>query len=122
VVCVFAREVTDDLTSLVKKLDDKVAASKAKRMAGFVVFLTNNPDTLEGKLQSVARDQKIAAVPLTLIEGLGGPPAYKVAKDAEVTVMMWVGGEVKVNHVFKKGALDKAAVEKVVADTGKILE
>ena len=50
-----------------------------------------------------------------------GPENYKLSKDAEVTVMMWVESEVKVNHAFAKGKLDKKAIEEIVAETKKIL-
>ena len=36
--------------------------------------------------------------------------------------MMWVDGEVKVNRVFEKGKLDKAAIKKIMKDTATILE
>lgn len=118
----FAREITDNLASLVKQIDEKVVANSDKKMAGFLVVLTDDPDATEPKLKELAEKHKIDKTPLTVFEGPAGPAPYKIAKDADVTVMMWIGREVKVNHVFEKGKLDKAAIEKIVKDTAKILE
>jgi len=122
VVTVFTRELTDSVKDLVKKIDAKVGENKDKKMAAFVVVLTEDPDAVEPKLESLAKDSKIASTPLTIVEGDAGPPEYKLAKDAEVTVMMWVDSEVKVNQSFAKGKLDKKAVDGLVAETKKILQ
>ena len=121
-VNVFAREITDNLTSLVKQIDEKVVANADQKMAAFVVLLTDDPDAAEARLKELAEKQKIEKTPLTVYDGLAGPENYKIAEKADVTVMMWVGSEVKVNHVFEKGKLDKKAVTKVVKDTEKILK
>jgi len=122
VVTVFTRELSDSVKDLVKKIDAQVGANKDKKMAAFVVVLTEDPDAVEPKLVALAKDSKITNTPLTIIEGAGGPPEYKLSKDAEVTVMMWVESEVKVNQSFAKGKLDKKAVEKLVGETKKILQ
>jgi len=122
VVNIFAREITDDLASLVKQIDEKIADNSDKKMAGFVVLLTDDPDAAEPKLKELAEKKKIEHAPLTVFDGVAGPPHYKISEDADVTVMMWVGMNVKVNYVFEKGKLNKAAIAKIVKDTSKILE
>jgi hypothetical protein len=122
VVTVFTRELNDNVKGLVAKIDEKVGANKDKKMAAFVVVLTEDPDATEPKLTALAKDAKITSTPLTIIEGSAGPEEYKLSKDAEVTVMMWVDSEVKVNQAFAKGKLDKKAIESLVAETSKILE
>jgi hypothetical protein len=122
VVNIFAREITENLTSLVKQIDEKVSANTDQKMAGFVVLLTDDPDAVEPRLKELAEKQKIAKTPLTIFDGVAGPENYKIAEMADVTIMMWVGGKVKVNHVFEKGKLDKKAVAQVVKDTEKILK
>jgi hypothetical protein len=122
VVNIFARKITDTLTSLVKQIDEKIVANGDKKMAGFVVVLTDDPDAAEAQLKGLAEKHKIEKTPLTVYDGIAGPERYKIAQDADVTVMMWVEGKVKVNRSFAKGKLDKAAVAKLVKDTAKILE
>lgn len=120
-VAIFTRSITDDLTGLVKDIDKQVADNKSKRMAAFVVLLSDDPDADEKKLQDLAEKHKIKNVPLTIYDGTAGPPRYKVAKDAEVTVMMWQRTRVKANHAFAKGKLDADGVKAVAKDTSKIL-
>jgi hypothetical protein len=121
VVNVFAREITDDLAGLVKKIDEVVGKNQDKRMAGFVVLLTDDPDQAEKDLVSLAERHGIKNVPLTVFDGSAGPPNYKIAKDADVTVMMWVNQTVKVNHAFAKGELNSESIDKILADSAKIL-
>ncbi len=120
-VNVFTRSLTDDLASLVKQIDDQVAKNSDKKMKGFVVLLTDDPDAAEGEIKAFAKKHGIKNVPLTLFDGTAGPPNYRIAKDAEVTVNMWVGLKSKANHAFAKGQLNKESIAKVVADTSKIL-
>lgn len=121
-VNIFAREITDNLASLVKELDSVVAENKSSNMAGFLVLLTDDPDAAEEKLAALAKKENIKNIPLTIYDGVAGPPNYKIAKDADVTVHLWVKTKVKANHSFAKNELDAKAVKEVVADTKKIIE
>ncbi|MCA9006987.1 MAG: hypothetical protein KDA70_17045 [Planctomycetaceae bacterium] len=67
------------------------------------------------------KKKKIKNTPLTNYEGEAGPSAYKISKDADVTVLMWVNGQVKVNHAFKKSDLSKDKISELVKETSKIL-
>ena len=121
-VCIFAREITGNLASLVKKVDKAVGENKDKKMAAFVVLLSEDPDTAETKLKEFAKKHKIKNVPLTIYEGIAGPEVYKVSKDADVTALLWLGQTIKANHAFAKGKLKKAGVKAIMKDTSKILE
>ena len=88
----------------------------------FVVLLTDDPDSAEAQLKEFADKHGIENTPLTIFDGVAGPRNYKIAEEAEVTVNLWVGAkEVKVNHAFAKGQLDKDGIAAVIADTAKIL-
>jgi hypothetical protein len=110
------------LTSLVKELNAAVIANKDKNLASFTVVITEDADKTEDQLKALAKDGNIDKVPLTIFEGKAGPPAYKISKDAEVTVLMWRDLKVRANHAFGKGQLNKEAIKKIVDDTSKILE
>ena len=56
------------------------------------------------------------------IDNAAGPKAYNIAKDADVTVLLYTDFEVKANHSFRKGDLNDAAITKVVADVSKIIK
>ena len=121
VVSVFARKMTPEVASLTKGIDGVVGANEAKKMAAFVVLMTDTPEASEAALKTVAKDQGIKHTPLTTFDGVAGPEEYKLAQDSEVTVMMWVGGKVAVNKSYKAGELTAAAIEASLKDTAKIL-
>jgi len=122
VVSIFAREIDENVANLIKQVDAQVGENGDKKMAAFVVLLTDDADAAEGKLKEVAKKNSIKNVPLTVYDGSAGPSSYKIAKDADVTVMMWNESDVKVNHAFAKGQLDKSKVKAVAGDSAKILE
>ena len=117
VVTIFTHAVDEKLAELVKKVDEKVGAKKDENLAAFVVVLTDDPDALEPKLAEVAEKHDIKNVPLTMFDGIDGPPEYKLSGDADTTVMMWNNNEVKLNRTFAAGSLDAAAVEELLTET-----
>ena len=121
-VAILTRKLSDDLTSLVKQVDEKVGANKDKKMASFVVVLSEDPAANEARLKELAKKEGVKNVPLTTYENSAGPETYKVSKDAEVTVLLWVGQKVKANHAFAPGKLSKDGIKAILDDTAKILE
>ena len=112
---VFARKPSDTLNSLVKKLD---AAVGEKKIKAFVCFL-NDDEKLPDQLKALSEKEKIKNTPFT-VDNPAGPTAYKIAKDADVTVLLYKKHVVKANHAFRKGELTPQAVERVVKDLSKI--
>jgi hypothetical protein len=121
-VAIFSREITDNLASLVKQVDEQVDKNQDKYMCAFFVLLAEDKDAAAGKLQELAKKHDIKNVPLTVFDDAGGPPEYKIAKDAEVTVLLLRKDAVAANHSFGKGQLDKKGIDGIVADTSKVLE
>ncbi len=121
VVSVFVRQMDENTAKLVKQLDEVVGKHEEKKMAAFVTVLSDDPDAQEAALKKTAEEQKISHTPLTVFENAVGPTKYKIDEKASVTVMMWVEGNVKVNHAFAEGDLSEAAIAKVIEDTAKIL-
>ena len=124
-VNIFAREITDDLASLVKQVDALVdsASEKGKdKTHAFVVLLTEDPDAMAPKLEALATKLGLKNTPLTIFDRASGPKNYKITKEADVTVLMWVGQEVTANYTFRKGKLNAAAVKKIVADAKEHLK
>jgi hypothetical protein len=121
VVSLFVRKMDENTTKLVKELDAIVAKNKDKKMAAFVTVLSDNPDAQEAALKKIAEDNKIANSPLTVFENNVGPAKYNIAREADITVMMWVDSNVKVNHALAAGKLNAEEIAKIVKDTEKIL-
>jgi hypothetical protein len=118
VAMVFAREVTPAVTTLIKKIDETTVANKDCKMGSFVVFCSDE-EGLDKKLKDMADDQKLSKIVLS-IDNPTGPKGYEVAKEADVTVVLYNKRTVKANYAFKKGQLNDKAIEKIVADVSKI--
>ncbi len=121
VVNIFTREMTPEVAELISQIDKKVGANKSSKMAAFVVHLTDDIKASDSTLKKIAREKHLENTPLTNFDGTAGPANYKISQNADVTVMMWVKGKVKVNHSFSSAKLSQDAIKKVVADTSKIL-
>jgi hypothetical protein len=122
VVSVFAKEMTDEVAQLSKELDNVVAKNRDQKMAGFVVVMSDTPEKVAPKLEEAAKKHKIDQMPLTTFNGASGPSGYKINSKADVTVMMWVDGKVKVSQGLSKGDLNKDTIAKLVKETNTILE
>ncbi len=118
VAVIFARESNPAVATLIKKLDAATAANKGAAMGSYVVFCSDKPG-LETSLKDMAKKEGLKDIVLS-IDNPAGPDKYNIAKDAEVTVLLYNDFTVKANHAFKKGELNDKAIEKVVADIGKI--
>ena len=118
----FARRLTGDLASLVKQLDDVVAKNEESKMAAFVVLLSEDPEADEAKVAAFAEKHGIKNVPLTIFDGVKGPPNYQLADEADVTVLLWRKKKIEANRAFGKAGLTAKAIRQVVADTAKILD
>ena len=121
VVNIFARSMDANVTKLVKEIDQVVGKHQDTKMAAFVVILSDDPDAQQDALKKAAEANGIKHVPLTVFDNSVGPGKYNISKDADVTVMMWVESDVKVNHALKGSELNGDSIAKIVADTQKIL-
>jgi hypothetical protein len=118
VVCVFARKTSEPLASLVKQIDSKIGENG--ELKSFVVIVPKQGENPAQALTKLAEQAGIKHVPLTVGESPDGPPDYEIAKDADVTVLMWSRHKVKVNHAFK-GELTEKDIRAIVADIPKLL-
>jgi hypothetical protein len=118
---IFAREVSDSLTSLVKKVDKATADNSKSRMGSFVVFC-NDDEKLEGQLKDLAKKEKINKTVLSIVDKKSGPSGYSISPKADITVVLYVGRQVKANHAFKKGEMKDADIKKIMSELPKILE
>jgi hypothetical protein len=113
------------LTGLVKKIDrrlDAAAGKTARALGAYVIFVTN-ADGLDKKLRGLAETAKLKRVAF----GIGAPPEqYEVAKEADVTVVIYSVGrrweqKVTANFALRKGELDKAQTRAIVKALSAVL-
>ena len=88
-------------------------------MGSFVVFL-NDDEKLENQLKELAKKEKLEHTVLS-IDNPAGPKGYDIAKDADVTVVLYTHHSVKANYAFRKGELGPQEVQTIVNDVSKIL-
>jgi hypothetical protein len=119
VAMIFARQVTPELTRLIKRIDQATEKNQ-KRAMGSVVVMLSESENLQKQLKELAKKEKIHRSILT-IDNPEGPASYNIARDAEVTVILYTNMTVKANHTFKKGNLKDNAIEAIVTDLVKIL-
>jgi hypothetical protein len=119
VAMVFARDCNPAVKKLIKEIDAATAKNEDAKMGSFFVFLSDD-EALETKLKDIAKKEELKKTVLTL-DNKTGPENYNIAKDAEVTVVLYKNRKVAANYAFKAGQMKDKDVEKVLADLPKIL-
>ena len=114
---VFARDLNDPLASLAKKLDAEVGKNKATKA---LVMLMTDEDGAEKKLKEFAEKHGAKNVNFG-VDNPAGPNGWKIAKDADVTVVLYKARKIQANHAYKKGEFDDKAVETVMGSMPKIV-
>ena len=115
---IFARSLSGPLAKLVVKLDAEVPKRKD---AGFKVWLTQL--AAQADLDALAKWSKTSALknaPVGAFEDVDGPPAYKLAADADVTVLLFVKKKVVANFAFRVDELTDELIGGVVKELPKL--
>jgi hypothetical protein len=119
VAAVFARNADDpNLQKLIKALDAATEANAKAEMGSFVVYLSAD-ETLETKLREQAKKADLKQIILS-IEPPEGPSKYNIAREADVTVLLYKDRTVVANFAFEKGKLTAKDVERILADIAKL--
>ena len=119
VVMIFAREPNDAVMALLRQVDAATTKHYAAGLRSFVVFLSDK-EGLDKQLAQAAQKDALKHIILS-IDAPQGPDGYMVAKEADVTVVLYVNHKVKANHAFKPGQLTDSRIDKIIADVPKIL-
>jgi hypothetical protein len=119
VVLVFARKLSNPLTTLARRLGREVAGNRPARLRAVVVVLSDE-EGLEEKLEVLAREEGIRNVSVAVMEP-GGPKHYELSPAAEVTVVLYRGSTVVVNHAFRQGQFDEKAIGAILRDLPRIV-
>ena len=125
VINIQTKKLDEQLMMLVKQLDPLVAPAgriKGESKHAFLVYLTEDPEAAEKELEAMAEKLKLKNIPLTIYDELSGPKPYRLARDAEVTVMMWKNAKVTANHAFAAGGLEKGDIKVVLTSALKHLQ
>src|SRR5262245_44645514 len=117
--------MSDPLTSLVKKIDQRMALAegKTKRKLGAYFIFVNDSNGLDKKLRDLAEKEGLKHVGL----GIGAaPPDYALSSEAEVTAVIYDVGRrveqhVTANFALRKGELNDATVDAIVKALSNVL-
>jgi hypothetical protein len=118
-VMIFARDLSDSLVKLVARLEAATETHRKQTLGAFVVFLKDG-EAFRKSLEGVVKTHKLKNTILS-IEEPAQVDDYKIAKDADVTVVLYTNSVVQVNHAFKRGELSDRSIDAILADLPKIL-
>lgn len=118
VAVVFARQITPALLQLIQKIDAATAADKDHRLGSYVVVCSDVAG-MDRYVQGIGQQMRIQNTILTLYKATG-PEKYRLAPEAEVTVLLYDHFTVKANHAFKSGELNERAIQAILVDLGKM--
>src|SRR5262245_19343586 len=107
---IFAREVSDSLTSLVKKVDEATVKNSKERLISFVV-VCNDDEKMEDTLKVLAKKEDLKKCTLSLVDRKAGPSNYELHPQADVTVVMYVKRKTQAQYAFKKGEMKDKDIE-----------
>lgn len=110
-VIVFARRLSKPLATLLQRLDQETTTRSSSGFKAWMTLLTDTAD-LE-QLAKWSQMQGLKAVPVGAFEDIDGPPAYTLAEEAEVTVLLFVKRKVVANFAFRPGELSEANVAEI---------
>jgi hypothetical protein len=113
-VIVFARNLSDPLGKLVHELDVGLGRYRNAELRAWVTFLSDDQTSLDPKVVKWGQKHATGNVPLAVFEDLGGPPSYRLAHDADVTILLSVRQRVVANFAFRPGELTEAGVAEVL--------
>jgi hypothetical protein len=109
---VFGRTLSDSLAKLLSKLE---AAGAEKKDSGYKVWMTQLTASADlDALAKWAQKQGLKTVPIGAYEDADGPPSYKLNKEADVTVILFVKQKVVANFAFRADELNDKAIENVL--------
>jgi hypothetical protein len=120
-VIVFARELSEPLGKLVGQIDKAVANHKKEELRAWVTILSDNQPAMDKKVVDWGKKHAVRTMPLGVFEDAQGPPSYKLAKDADVTVLLFVKRKVQANFAFRSGELTEEKAAEVMKALPSIL-
>ncbi|HLJ95609.1 MAG TPA: hypothetical protein VKU02_20700 [Gemmataceae bacterium] len=113
-VVVFARSLSDSLAKLCQQLDQAVAAHQKVELRAWMTLLSDDQMGLDPRVVQWASKHALRNVPLGIFEDVGGPPSYRLARDADVTVLLFVKQKVVANFAFRECELNAAKIAEIV--------
>ena len=117
-IIVFARSLSEPLGQLLSKCDGALAERPKDSMRAWMTILGEKTVALDG-LGKWAKEKGLA-LPVGVFDDPVGPPSYKLAEDADVTVVLFIERKVTANLAFRVGELNDEAVVRVAEEIARL--
>ncbi len=111
-VVVFARKLSEPLGQLLVKCDEWQLAQPKDSVKSWMTVLGEKTVSLD-QLAKWSKEAGIKTTPVGVFDDPIGPPTYKLAEDAEITVVIWSNRKVVANYAFRKDELNADAIKKL---------
>ena len=103
------------LGKLAAKIDQAVADGAVPEMRTWLTLLDDGKQAdLDRRLVEWGRLHALRVMPLGIFEDEAGPPAYRLHRDAQATVLLFVNQKVVANFAFRPGEITEAKIGEVV--------
>jgi hypothetical protein len=102
-------------------VDAATAQNSGAQMGSFVVFLGDSKK-LADPIKSLAQKENIQHTILSVMDNTADIADYDIARDADVTVVLYRNRLVFRNHAFKKGDLSEKDTAKIVSEISELVK
>lgn len=113
-VIVFARKPSDGLGKLARGIERAVRDNKAVDLRAWITFLADDQPACDPVVVKWGQVQALRNLPLGVFEDGGGPPAYRLHRAADVTVLVAVKQKVIHAFAFRAGELTDSKIAEVL--------
>jgi hypothetical protein len=123
VVMVFARTADQKLAKLLKKIEEEIEEHQDAKLTSFVNMLGTDPASLKNDAAEFVKANGLERIAFVVPEEpANGPADYKIAPDADLTIVCFKGGKVKANHALAKGQLSDEKIDAIVESACQMLD
>jgi hypothetical protein len=123
VVMIFARTADAGLAKLIEKLEEEIDEHSDAKLSAFVNMIGPDAEALKKQAAEFVAKHEIKKVALVVPEDAeNGPVDFRIAPEADVTVICYKEGTVKANHALAKDALCCETIDAIVEDSEKLVE
>lgn len=123
VVMVFARSADETFAKFLGKLEEELEEHADEQLTAFVNMIGTDAESLKQAAADFAAKHDFKRIAFVVPEEAeNGPEDFKIAPDADLTVVCYKGGTVKANHAVAKGGLDDDMIDAMVEASCKLVE
>ena len=123
VVMVFARSADESFAKFLKKLEGELEEHADDKLTAFVNMIGTDAESLKKATAEFAAKHGLKRIAFVVPDDAkNGPPEFKIAPDADVTVVCYKGGKVQANHAFAKDGLSDEKIAAVVKASCKLVD